>query len=82
MCSCLDTDIDAKGLSPARDTLRDGNHDLPVIHEIVTPYNNHRPANSHGFAVSLTVFCHFSRSHDKAPSLTVFGKNLSGKEVN
>ena len=34
-------------------------------------------ANSHGSAVSLTIFCHFSRSHDKAPNLTVFGKNLS-----
>ena len=26
-----------------------------------------RPANSHGSAVGLTIFCHFSRSHDKAP---------------
>ena len=25
-----------------------------------------RPANSHGSAVSVTMFCHFSRSHDKA----------------
>uniref|UniRef100_A0A8C5S6I9 IF rod domain-containing protein n=1 Tax=Laticauda laticaudata TaxID=8630 RepID=A0A8C5S6I9_LATLA len=25
------------------------------------------PANSHGSAVSLTIFCHFSWSHDKAP---------------
>ena len=33
-----------------------------------------RPANSHGFAVSLTIFCHFSRSHDKAPNLTAFGE--------
>ena len=28
---------------------------------------SNRPANSHGSAVSLTIFCHFSRSHDKAP---------------
>ena len=35
---------------------------------IITHYN--RPANSHGSAVSLTIFCHFSRSHDKAPNLT------------
>ena len=31
-----------------------------------------RPANSHGSAVSFTIFCHFSRSHDKAPNLTGF----------
>ena len=36
-----------------------------------------RRANSHGSAVSLVTFCHFSQSHDKAPNLTVFGKNLS-----
>ena len=36
-----------------------------------------RPANSHDSAVSLTIFCNFSRSPDKAPNLTVFGKNLS-----
>ena len=41
-----------------------------------------RPANSHGFAVSLTIFCHFSRSHDKAPNLTVFWEKSFSKEVN
>ena len=33
-----------------------------------------RPANSHGSAVTFTIFCHFSRSHDKAPNLTGFRK--------
>ena len=41
-----------------------------------------RPANSHGFAVSLTIFCHFSRSPDKAPNLTVFWEKSFWKEVN
>ena len=35
-----------------------------------------RPANSHGSAVSLTFFCHFSQSHDTAPNLTVFWENF------
>ena len=35
----------------------------------------YRPANSHGSAVSLTIFCHFSRSHDKALISRVLGKN-------
>ena len=30
-----------------------------------------RPANSHDFVVSLTIFCLFSRSYDKTPKLTV-----------
>ena len=48
------------------------------------PYYHYsaRPANSHGFAVSLTIFCHFSRSHDKAPNLTVFWQKSFWKEVN
>ena len=36
-----------------------------------------RPANSLGSAASLTIFCHFSRSQDKAPNLTFFWENLS-----
>ena len=32
----------------------------------------HRPANSHGSAVSLAIFCHFSRFPVKALNLTVF----------
>ena len=31
-----------------------------------TVYSIYRPANSHGFALSLTIFCHFSRSPDNA----------------
>ena len=40
-------------------------------------YYVHRLSNSHGSAVSLMIFCHFSRSHVKAPNLTGCGKNHS-----
>ena len=41
-----------------------------------------RPANCHGSDVSLTIFCHFSQSHDKAPNLTVFWEKFFRKEIN
>ena len=41
-----------------------------------------RPANSHGSAVSLTIFCHFSRSHDKSPNLTGFLEKSCSNEIN
>ena len=54
-----------------------------VLFTVEPLHNAHRrPANSHGFAVSLTIFCHFSRSPDKAPNLTVFLEKYFWKEVN
>ena len=40
-----------KGLSPARDALRDGKHEL--IHEIGTPHDNHVPV---GFLFQMFLF--------------------------
>ena len=42
-----------EGLNPARDALRDGKHDLTMIHEIGTPYDNHVPV---GFLFQMFLF--------------------------
>ena len=38
-------------------------------------HTDDRPANSHGSAVSLTIFCYLARSHDKAPQSHGFWEN-------
>ena len=43
---------------------------------LVNVFNLNRPVNCHGSAVSLTIFCHFSQSHDKAPNLTGFWEKI------
>ena len=51
-------------------------HIVRVFEELVSQNTVRRPANSHGSAVSLAIFCHFSLSHDKAPNLTGFCRFL------
>ena len=44
------------------------------LHQCPVSDLSQRPANSHSVSVSLAIFCHLSRSHDKAPIRMVFGE--------